>query len=159
MTQTELASGGAECLTAAQHCSSLFLQGGLIALLLLLLVFTVALYAQRRWYKQRRIPQKSASTEATHEIHYIPSVLLGPQGRESFRNSRLQAHNSVIGMPIRETPILDDYDYEEEENPLRPEHGCREDEFGSSVTRPLEEEKSDYEKKGWFCSVSFAKSS
>lgn len=55
------------------------LQGGLIALLLLLLVFTVALYAQRRWQKRRRIPQKSASTEATHEIHYIPSVLLGPQ--------------------------------------------------------------------------------
>lgn len=127
-------------------------------------MFTVALYAQRRWYKQRRIPQKSASTEATHEIHYIPSVLLGPQGRESFRNSRLQAHNSVIGMPIRETPILDDYDYEEEENPLRPEHGCGEDEFGGSVTRPLDslgrnEEKPDYEKKGLFHSVFFARNS
>ncbi|XP_054853238.1 astrotactin-2 [Eublepharis macularius] len=134
------------------HILHISVMGGLIALLLLLLVFTVALYAQRRWYKQRRIPQKSASTEATHEIHYIPSVLLGPQGRESFRNSRLQAHNSVIGMPIRETPILDDYDYEEEENPLRPEHGCREDEFGSPVPRPLDSlgrsgEKMDYEKK------------
>ncbi|XP_015275097.1 PREDICTED: astrotactin-2-like [Gekko japonicus] len=139
--------GWAAAATSTWRCG----RGGLIALLLLLLVFTVALYAQRRWYKQRRIPQKSASTEATHEIHYIPSVLLGPQGRESFRNSRLQAHNSVIGMPIRETPILDDYDYEEEENPLRPEHGCREDEFGGSVTRPLDslgrnEEKPDYEK-------------
>lgn len=130
-------------------------QGGLIALLLLLLVFMVALYAQRRWHKRRRIPQKSASTEATHEIHYIPSVLLGPQARESFRNSRLQAHNSVIGVPIRETPILDDYeDEEEEETPRRAEPSTREDEFGSQVTRTLEslgrggEEKPDYEKKG-----------
>ena len=139
------------------------LQGGLIALLLLLLVFMVALYAQRRWHKRRRIPQKSASTEATHEIHYIPSVLLGPQARESFRNSRLQAHNSVIGVPIRETPILDDYeDEEEEETPRRAEPSTREDEFGSQVTRTLEslgrggEEKPDYEKKGlWLFSLLF----
>lgn len=131
------------------------LQGGLIALLLLLLVFTVALYAQRRWQKRRRIPQKSASTEATHEIHYIPSVLLGPQARESFRSSRLQAHNSVIGVPIRETPILDDYDYEEDEDPpRRANHVSREDEFGSQVTHTLDslgrsgEEKGDFEKKG-----------
>lgn len=117
----------------------------------------VALYAQRRWHKRRRIPQKSASTEATHEIHYIPSVLLGTQARESFRNSRLQAHNSVIGVPIRETPILDDYeDEEEEETPRRAEPSTREDEFGSQVTRTLEslgrggEEKPDYEKKGWW---------
>ncbi|MEJ1282825.1 hypothetical protein NN561_013787 [Cricetulus griseus] len=129
-------------------------QGGLIALLLLLLVFTVALYAQRRWQKRRRIPQKSASTEATHEIHYIPSVLLGPQARESFRSSRLQAHNSVIGVPIRETPILDDYDYEEEEDPpRRTNHVSRDDEFGSQMTRGLDslgraEEKVDFEKKG-----------
>lgn len=123
----------------------------------------VALYAQRRWHKRRRIPQKSASTEATHEIHYIPSVLLGPQARESFRNSRLQAHNSVIGVPIRETPILDDYeDEEEEETPRRAEPSSREDEFGSQVTRTLEslgragEEKPDYEKKGkWLCSPLF----
>lgn len=135
--------------------SALLLQGGLIALLLLLLVFTVALYAQRRWQKRRRIPQKSASTEATHEIHYIPSVLLGPQARESFRSSRLQAHNSVIGVPIRETPILDDYDYEEEEDlPRRANHVSREDEFGSQVTHTLDslgrpgEEKGDFEKKG-----------
>ncbi|KAI4816330.1 hypothetical protein KUCAC02_008657 [Chaenocephalus aceratus] len=60
---------------------------------------------------------KSASTEATHEIHYIPSVLLGPQGRDSYRGSR-NAHqhgNSVIGMPIRETPILDDYDCDDDD--------------------------------------------
>lgn len=118
-------------------------------------MFTVALYAQRRWHKRRRIPQKSASTEATHEIHYIPSVLLGPQARESFRSSRLQAHNSVIGMPIRETPILDDYDFEDEDEvPQQVEPGAREDEFGSQVTRTLEslgrggEEKPEYEKKG-----------
>lgn len=135
--------------------SSLLLQGGLIALLLLLLVFTVALYAQRRWQKRRRIPQKSASTEATHEIHYIPSVLLGPQARESFRSARLQAHNSVIGVPIRETPILDDYDCEEEEDPpRRANHVSREDEFGSQVTHTLDslgrpgEETGDFEKKG-----------
>ncbi|XP_061460292.1 astrotactin-2 isoform X1 [Rhineura floridana] len=141
-----------EIVEEQMHILHISVMGGLIALLLLLLVFTVALYAQRRWYKQRRIPQKSASTEATHEIHYIPSVLLGPQGRESFRNSRLQAHTSVIGMPIRETPILDDYDCEEEENPLRPEHACREDEFGSQMMRPLDSlgrsgEKPDYDKK------------
>ena len=140
--------------------SSLPLQGGLIALLLLLLVFTVALYAQRRWQKRRRIPQKSASTEATHEIHYIPSVLLGPPARESFRASRLQAHNSVIGVPIRETPILDDYDYEEEDDlPRRANHVSREDEFGSQVTHSLDslgrpgEEKGDFEKKGESCCI------
>lgn len=137
-------------------CPSSFpLQGGLIALLLLLLVFTVALYAQRRWQKRRRIPQKSASTEATHEIHYIPSVLLGPQARESFRPARLQAHSSVIGVPIRETPILDDCDYEEEEDPPRgPEHGSRQDAFGGPAAGTLDgrgrpgEEKADFDKKG-----------
>uniref|UniRef100_A0A803T4K8 MACPF domain-containing protein n=1 Tax=Anolis carolinensis TaxID=28377 RepID=A0A803T4K8_ANOCA len=144
-----------EIVEEQMHILHISVMGGLIALLLLLLVFTVALYAQRRWYKQRRIPQKSASTEATHEIHYIPSVLLGSQGRDSFRNSRLQSHTSVIGMPIRETPILDDYDYEEEENPLHPEHGYQdEDEFSAqTTTRPLDSlsrsgEKPDYDKKG-----------
>lgn len=95
-----------------------FLQGGLIALLLLILLFTLVLYTRHRWCKRRRIPQKSASTEATHEIHYIPSVLLGPQGRDSYRGSR-SAHqhgSSVIGMPIRETPILDDYDCDEDDH-------------------------------------------
>lgn len=94
-----------------------FIQGGLIALLLLILLFTLVLYTRHRWCKRRRIPQKSASTEATHEIHYIPSVLLGPQGRDSYRGSRNthQHGSSVIGMPIRETPILDDYDCDEED--------------------------------------------
>ncbi|XP_040487727.1 astrotactin-2 [Ursus americanus] len=143
-----------EIVEEQMHILHISVMGGLIALLLLLLVFTVALYAQRRWQKRRRIPQKSASTEATHEIHYIPSVLLGPQARESFRSSRLQAHNSVIGVPIRETPILDDYDYEEDEDlPRRANHVSREDEFGSQVTHTLDslgrpgEEKGDFEKK------------
>uniref|UniRef100_A0A4W5LGC0 Astrotactin 2 n=2 Tax=Hucho hucho TaxID=62062 RepID=A0A4W5LGC0_9TELE len=87
----------------------------LIALLLLILLFTLVLYTRHRWCKRRRIPQKSASTEATHEIHYIPSVLLGPQGRDSFRGSRQLQHSSIIGMPIRETPILDDYDCDEDD--------------------------------------------
>ena len=95
-------------------------QGGLIALLLLILLFTLVLYTRHRWCKRRRVPQKSASTEATHEIHYIPSVLLGPQGRDSFRGSRqLHQHGSVIGMPIRETPILDDYDCDEDEHAVQ----------------------------------------
>ncbi|XP_069465764.1 astrotactin-2 isoform X1 [Ambystoma mexicanum] len=134
------------------HILHISVMGGLIALLLLLLIFTVALYAQRRWHRRRRIPQKSASTEATHEIHYIPSILLGPQARETYRNARMQGRDSVIGMPIRETPILDDYDYEEEEpHCLKP--GTREEEFGSQVTRTLEslgraeEEKHELEKR------------
>nr|XP_014345486.1 PREDICTED: astrotactin-2-like [Latimeria chalumnae] len=136
------------------HILHISVMGGLIALLLLILIFTVVLYARRRWCKRRRVPQKSASTEATHEIHYIPSVLLGPQARDSFRNSRIQAHNSVIGMPIRETPILDDYDYEEEDHQRRPEANDREDDFGSQVTRTLEslgrteEEKPNFDKRG-----------
>ncbi|XP_076139571.1 astrotactin-2 isoform X1 [Alosa pseudoharengus] len=107
------------------HLLHISVMGGLIALLLLILLFTLVLYTRQRWCKRRRVPQKSASTEATHEIHYIPSVLLGPQGRaggagdsSSFRGSSrpLHAHGSVIGMPIRETPILDDYDCEEDEH-------------------------------------------
>ncbi|XP_051787894.1 astrotactin-2-like isoform X2 [Erpetoichthys calabaricus] len=119
------------------HILHISVMGGLIALLLLILIFTMVLYARRRWCKRRRVPQKSASTEATHEIHYIPSVLLGPQARDSFRSSRIQAHNSVIGIPIRETPILDDYDYDEDEH-LRRSDGKREDDFGSQVTRTME---------------------
>uniref|UniRef100_A0A672ZYP0 Astrotactin 2 n=1 Tax=Sphaeramia orbicularis TaxID=375764 RepID=A0A672ZYP0_9TELE len=99
------------------HLLHISVMGGLIALLLLILLFTLVLYTRHRWCKRRRIPQKSASTEATHEIHYIPSVLLGPQGRDSYRGSRNQHQHgsSVIGMPIRETPILDDYDCDEED--------------------------------------------
>ncbi|KAM4661817.1 astrotactin-2 [Discoglossus pictus] len=122
------------------HVLHVSVMGGLIALLLLLLIFSVALYAQRRWHKRRRIPQKSASTEATHEIHYIPSVLLGPPSRE-FRGSRLQPHNSVLGMPIRETPILDDYDCDEEDTPRSQERGVRPAEYRNHVGSEREEER------------------
>uniref|UniRef100_A0A672G8N0 Astrotactin 2 n=1 Tax=Salarias fasciatus TaxID=181472 RepID=A0A672G8N0_SALFA len=125
MTESELlpqatqptAREPAHVLHEHMHLLHISVMGGLIALLLLILLFTLVLYTRHRWCKRRRIPQKSASTEATHEIHYIPSVLLGPQGRDSYRGSR-NAHqhgSSVIGMPIRETPILDDYDCDDED--------------------------------------------
>uniref|UniRef100_A0A665WLG6 Astrotactin 2 n=1 Tax=Echeneis naucrates TaxID=173247 RepID=A0A665WLG6_ECHNA len=125
MTESELqaqttqptAREPAHVLHEHMHLLHISVMGGLIALLLLILLFTLVLYTRNRWCKRRRIPQKSASTEATHEIHYIPSVLLGPQGRDSYRGSRNthQHGSSVIGMPIRETPILDDYDCDEED--------------------------------------------
>uniref|UniRef100_UPI003AB0F3C0 astrotactin-2-like n=2 Tax=Centroberyx TaxID=88664 RepID=UPI003AB0F3C0 len=125
MTESELlaqttqptAREPAHVLHEHMHLLHISVMGGLIALLLLILLFTLVLYTRHRWCKRRRVPQKSASTEATHEIHYIPSVLLGPQGRDSFRGSRgtHQHGSSVIGMPIRETPILDDYDCDEED--------------------------------------------
>ncbi|KAM8872577.1 astrotactin-2 isoform 2-T2 [Synchiropus picturatus] len=107
----------AHALHEHMHLLHISVMGGLIALLLLILLFTLVLYTRHRWCKRRRIPQKSASTEATHEIHYIPSVLLGPQGRDSYRGSRgtHQHGSSVIGMPIRETPILDDYDCDDDD--------------------------------------------
>ncbi|XP_068190423.1 astrotactin-2-like isoform X3 [Antennarius striatus] len=125
MTESELlaqatqptAREPAHVLHEQMHLLHISVMGGLIALLLLILLFTLVLYTRHRWCKRRRIPQKSASTEATHEIHYIPSVLLGPQGRDTYRGSR-SAHqhgSSVIGMPIRETPILDDYDCDDED--------------------------------------------
>lgn len=84
-------------------------QGGMIALLLSVLCLVLILYTRRRWCKRRRIPQpqKSASAEAANEIHYIPSVLMGGQARESLRNSRGQGPNSSGTLSIRETPILD----------------------------------------------------
>uniref|UniRef100_A0A3P9MMJ5 Astrotactin 2 n=1 Tax=Oryzias latipes TaxID=8090 RepID=A0A3P9MMJ5_ORYLA len=111
----------AQALPEHMHLLHISVMGGLIALLLLILLFTLVLYTRHRWCKRRRIPQKSASTEATHEIHYIPSILLGPQGRDSYRGSRgnHQHGGSVIGMPIRETPILDDYDSQPGEQPPR----------------------------------------
>ncbi|XP_013864760.1 astrotactin-2 [Austrofundulus limnaeus] len=125
MTESELilqttqptAREPAHVLHEHMHLLHISVMGGLIALLLLILLFTLVLYTRHRWCKRRRIPQKSASTEATHEIHYIPSVLLGPQGRDSYRGSRgtHQHGSSVIGMPIRETPILDDYDCDEDD--------------------------------------------
>uniref|UniRef100_A0A3P8WHH1 Astrotactin 2 n=1 Tax=Cynoglossus semilaevis TaxID=244447 RepID=A0A3P8WHH1_CYNSE len=126
MTESELVAQAtqptprepAHVLHEHMHLLHISVMGGLIAFLLLILLFTLVLYTRHRWCKRRRVPQKSASTEATHEIHYIPSVLLGPQGRDSYRGSRNthQHSSSVIGMPIRETPILDDYDGDEEEH-------------------------------------------
>lgn len=83
----------------------------MIALLLSILCLVLILYTRRRWCKRRRIPQpqKSASAEAANEIHYIPSVLMGGQARESLRNSRGQGPNSSGTLSIRETPILDGY--------------------------------------------------
>ncbi|KAG8447660.1 hypothetical protein GDO86_014970 [Hymenochirus boettgeri] len=128
------------------HVLHVSVMGGLIALLMLLLIFSIVLYAQRRCYKRRRIPQKSASTEATHEIHYIPSVLLGPPSRDS-RGSRLQSHNSVLGMPIRETPILDDYDCDEEDTPRCPKRGSRMAEYNNHVGHERGDEKKELEKR------------
>uniref|UniRef100_A0A8C4ZZU9 Astrotactin-1/2 N-terminal domain-containing protein n=1 Tax=Gadus morhua TaxID=8049 RepID=A0A8C4ZZU9_GADMO len=110
----------AHALHEHMHLLHISVMGGLIAFLLLILLFTLVLYTRHRWCKRRRVPQKSASTEATHEIHYIPSVLLGPQGRDSYRGGssargQHQHGNSVIGVPIRETPILDDYDCDEDD--------------------------------------------
>ncbi|XP_054612972.1 astrotactin-2-like isoform X2 [Dunckerocampus dactyliophorus] len=125
MTESELVAQAtqasarepAHVLHEHMHLLHISVMGGLIALLLLILLFTLVLYTRHRWCKRRRVPQKSASTEATHEIHYIPSVLLGPQGRDTYRGSRgtHQHGSSVIGMPIRETPILDDYDCDEDD--------------------------------------------
>lgn len=91
--------------------ATLLPQGGMIALLLSILCLVLILYTRRRWCKRRRIPQpqKSASAEAANEIHYIPSVLMGGQARESLRNSRGQGPNSSGTLSIRETPILDGY--------------------------------------------------
>uniref|UniRef100_A0A8C4DBE1 Astrotactin 2 n=1 Tax=Dicentrarchus labrax TaxID=13489 RepID=A0A8C4DBE1_DICLA len=151
MTESELlaqttqptAREPAHVLHEHMHLLHISVMGGLIALLLLILLFTLVLYTRHRWCKRRRIPQKSASTEATHEIHYIPSVLLGPQGRDSYRGSRSthQHGSSVIGMPIRETPILDDYDCDEED-PVNIGHTdimCKDNEI-----------KHNFEKRGVF---------
>ncbi|KAM4695638.1 astrotactin-2 [Rhinophrynus dorsalis] len=129
------------------HILHVSIMGGMIALLMLLLIFLVALYAQRHWHKQRRIPQKSASTEATHEIHYIPSVLLGPPSHD-FRGSRLQPHNSVLGMPIRETPILDDYDCEEDETLHCPKQLAQVVEYKNHICPEEEAGKRDHEMRG-----------
>lgn len=128
--------------TRSAHCICLsFSQGGLIALLLLILLFTLVLYTRQRWCRRRRAPQKSASTEATHEIHYIPSVLLGPpQSRDGFRTPRAHQHGSVIGMAIRETPILDDCDCEDDEQPGQLLDGKvhMDDDFCSQGTRSMD---------------------
>ena len=104
--------GGAHLFSLSIYCPPS--QGGMIALLLSILCLVMILYTRRRWCKRRRVPQpqKSASAEAANEIHYIPSVLIGGHGRESLRNARVQGHNSSGTLSIRETPILDGYEYD-----------------------------------------------
>ncbi|TNN77336.1 Astrotactin-1 [Liparis tanakae] len=129
----------------SRHYNIIFIRlGGMIALLLSILCLVLILYTRRRWCKRRRIPQpqKSASAEAANEIHYIPSVLMGGQARESLRNSRGQGPNSSGTLSIRETPILDGYKYEYDITDLR-HHLQREcmnggEEFASQVTRTLD---------------------
>uniref|UniRef100_A0A8C7XZ64 Astrotactin 1 n=1 Tax=Oryzias sinensis TaxID=183150 RepID=A0A8C7XZ64_9TELE len=116
--------------------------GGMIALLLSVLCLVLILYTRRRWCKRRRIPQpqKSASAEAANEIHYIPSVLMGGQARESLRNSRGQGPNSSGTLSIRETPILDGYEYDITDLRHHLQRECMNggEEFSSQVTRTLD---------------------
>ncbi|XP_055739257.1 astrotactin-1-like isoform X10 [Salvelinus fontinalis] len=116
--------------------------GGMIALLLSILCLVLILYTRRRWCKRRRVPQpqKSASAEAANEIHYIPSVLMGGQARESLRNSRGQGHNSSSTLSIRETPILDGYEYDITDLRHHLQRECMNggEDFSSQVTRTLD---------------------
>ncbi|XP_062336863.1 astrotactin-1 isoform X6 [Osmerus eperlanus] len=116
--------------------------GGMIALLLSILCLVLILYTRRRWCKRRRVPQpqKSASAEAANEIHYIPSVLMGGQARESLRNSRGQGHNSSGTLSIRETPILDGYEYDITDLRHHLQRECINggEDFTSQVTRTLD---------------------
>ncbi|XP_028667151.1 astrotactin-1 isoform X2 [Erpetoichthys calabaricus] len=116
--------------------------GGMIALLLSILCLVLILYTRRRWCKRRRVPQpqKSASAEAANEIHYIPSVLMGGQARESLRNSRGQGHNSSGTLSIRETPILDGYEYDIADLRHHLQRECMNggEDFASQVTRTLD---------------------
>uniref|UniRef100_A0A3P8X2C8 Astrotactin 1 n=1 Tax=Cynoglossus semilaevis TaxID=244447 RepID=A0A3P8X2C8_CYNSE len=115
--------------------------GGMIALLLSILCLVLILYTRRRWCKRRRIPQpqKSASAEAANEIHYIPSVLMGGQARESLRNSRGQGPNSGT-LSIRETPILDGYEYDITDLRHHLQRECMNggEEYASQVTHTLD---------------------
>ncbi|XP_008401602.1 astrotactin-1-like [Poecilia reticulata] len=114
----------------------------MIALLLSVLCLVLILYTRRRWCKRRRIPQpqKSASAEAANEIHYIPSVLMGGQARESLRNSRGQGPNSGGTLSIRETPILDGYEYDITDLRHHLQRECMNggEEYASQVTRTLD---------------------
>uniref|UniRef100_A0A8C6WQZ3 Astrotactin 1 n=1 Tax=Neogobius melanostomus TaxID=47308 RepID=A0A8C6WQZ3_9GOBI len=105
--------------------------GGMIALLLSVLCLVLILYTRRRWCKRRRIPQpqKSASAEAANEIHYIP-----------LRNSRGQGPNSSGTLSIRETPILDGYEYDITDLRHHLQRECMNggEEFSSQVTRTLD---------------------
>ncbi|XP_061746647.1 astrotactin-1-like isoform X3 [Nerophis ophidion] len=112
--------------------------GGMIALLLSILCLVLILYTRRRWCKRRRVPQpqKSASAEAANEIHYIPSVLMGGQARESLRNTRGQGGT----LSIRETPILDGYEYDITDLRHHLQRECMNggEEFASQVGRTLD---------------------
>lgn len=110
------------------------------------------LYTRRRWCKRRRVPQpqKSASAEAANEIHYIPSVLIGGHGRESLRNARVQGHNSSGTLSIRETPILDGYEYDITDLRHHLQRECMNggEDFASQVTRTLDSLQGCNEKAG-----------
>uniref|UniRef100_A0A8C5Q6G2 Astrotactin 1 n=1 Tax=Leptobrachium leishanense TaxID=445787 RepID=A0A8C5Q6G2_9ANUR len=117
--------------------------GGMIALLLCILCLLLILYTRRRWCKRRRAPQpqKSASAEAANEIHYIPSVLIGGgHGRESLRNARGQSTHPGGSLGIRETPILDGYEYDITELRHHLQRECMNggEDFGSQVTRTMD---------------------
>ncbi|EFB26865.1 hypothetical protein PANDA_004289 [Ailuropoda melanoleuca] len=126
--------------------------GGMIALLLSILCLVMILYTRRRWCKRRRVPQpqKSASAEAANEIHYIPSVLIGGHGRESLRNARVQGHNSSGTLSIRETPILDGYEYDITDLRHHLQRECMNggEDFASQVTRTLDSLQGCNEKAG-----------
>ncbi|XP_070123843.1 astrotactin-1 isoform X6 [Equus przewalskii] len=126
--------------------------GGMIALLLSILCLVMILYTRRRWCKRRRVPQpqKSASAEAANEIHYIPSVLIGGHGRESLRNARVQGHNSSGTLSIRETPILDGYEYDITDLRHHLQRECMNggEDFASQVTRTLDSLQGCNEKTG-----------
>ncbi|XP_006907963.1 astrotactin-1 [Pteropus alecto] len=126
--------------------------GGMIALLLSILCLVMILYTRRRWCKRRRVPQpqKSASAEAANEIHYIPSVLIGGHGRESLRNARVQGHNASGTLSIRETPILDGYEYDITDLRHHLQRECMNggEDFASQVTRTLDSLQGCNEKAG-----------
>lgn len=117
------------------------LQGGLIALLLLLLVFTVALYAQRRWQKRRRIPQKSCQhgSHPRDPLHPVRAAGLRRPGKASAPPGCRRITPSSA-CPFAETPILDDYDYEEEDDgPRRANHAhAGRTQFRSQATHSLD---------------------
>lgn len=86
----------------------------MIVLLLFILCLVMILYIRRRWCKRRRVFQfqKSVSVEVVNEIYYIFFVLIGGYGRESLRNVRVQGYNFSGILSIRETFILDGYEYD-----------------------------------------------
>lgn len=148
---------GRRLLVGGAHLFSLSIccppsQGGMIALLLSILCLVMILYTRRRWCKRRRVPQpqKSASAEAANEIHYIPSVLIGGHGRESLRNARVQGHNSSGTLSIRETPILDGYEYDITDLRHHLQRECMNggEDFASQVTRTLDSLQGCNEKAG-----------